>query len=165
MTAPQDPFSTPPQGSGAGSPSGSGAPGSPYGGQPAPGGYGGPPPFGTPPARPPRNGLGVAALVLGVLGLLTWFFVVGGLFGLVAVVLGALGRGRAKRGEATNGGVALAGIITGAIAVALSVLVAVGFASLFRSGGVQDFAECVQQAQDQAAIDACEAEFRQRVER
>ena len=173
MTSPQDPFSTPPQGGGSSSPrDGDGAPPpAPYGG--APGGYGAPAseprPYGAPAGAhggSPKNGFGIAALVLGILGLLSWFFLIGGLFGLVAVVLGFLGRGRAKRGEATNGGVALAGIITGALAVLLTILVGVGVASLFKRGGVGDFADCVQQAgQDQAAIDACEQEFRERIER
>ncbi len=47
-----------------------------------------------------------------------------------------IGRSRAKKGQATNGGVALAGIITGAIGLVLSiVLVVAGAALFFGSGG------------------------------
>lgn len=44
------------------------------------------------------------------------------LAGLVAVVLGFLGHGKAKRGEASNGGVAMAGLICGAIGILISVV-------------------------------------------
>ena len=176
VTAPQDPFGTPPQ-DGPGTPS-SGTPGVPapdqqygqqqYGqqqsyGQPA---YGQPaygqPAFGQAPAGQAKNGLGVAALVLGVLAALTGFFVIGGLFGVVAVVLGFLGRGRAKRGEATNGGLALAGIILGVIGVLLTAaVIAIGASFLSEFGNLS---ECLSSAgQDQAKIDQCGRDFEQDV--
>ncbi|MFG1667187.1 DUF4190 domain-containing protein [Streptomyces sp. Y7] len=41
--------------------------------------------------------------------------------GVLAVIFGAVGRGKARRGEATNPGQALAGIICGVAGVALGV--------------------------------------------
>jgi hypothetical protein len=177
VSTPHDPFRTPDgndgQGHGA-SPYGEQPPagqghggqgyGNPeYGGQPygaAP--YGDPGAFGGSPS--PRNGLGVAALVLGILGLVSSLFVVGGLLGLVAIVLGVLGRGRAKRREATNGGMALAGILTGAVAVVLSALVLAGVASLFNQADFGSFTECLEQAGgDQAAVEQCQRDFEDRV--
>ncbi len=71
----------------------------------------------------PSNGLGVAALIAGILSLV-WIpagrVALGVLCGIAAVFLGSYGRGGVARGEATNGGVALAGIITGAIGLAVS---------------------------------------------
>ena len=170
VTAPQDPFGTPPQ-DGPGAPS-SGTPGVPtrdqqygqqqYGqqqyGQPA---YG-QPPYGQAPPGQSRNGLGVAALVLGILAALTGFFLIGGLLGVVAIILGFLGRGRAKRGEATNGGMALAGIILGVIGVLLTaVVIAIGASFLSEFGSLT---ECLSSAgQDQAEIDQCRREFEQDV--
>ena len=172
MTAPQDPFASP-GGEPAGQPpqaeppawQGQQQPG--YGAQP-----GFPPPafgqqqFGMPP--PPagnRNGFGTAALVLGILSLVTWFLFVGGLFGIVAIVLGALGRGRAKRGEASNGGMALAGIITGALGVLLTILVIVGVAALFSTGEFSNLTDCLQDAGgDQEAIDDCQRQFEDSLE-
>ncbi len=155
MTAPQDPFASP-------------------GGEPA-----GPPPpaYGTPPGFPPpaygqqqfgmppvpagnRNGLGTAALVLGILSLVTWFLFIGGLFGIVAVVLGFLGRGRAKRREASNGGMALAGIVTGAVGILLTVLVIVGVAALFSTGEFSNLTDCLQDAAgDPEAVEDCRKQF------
>jgi len=76
--------------------------------------YGG----GLPAPVAPRNGLGIASLVLAVIGLLSVATVFAPIaLGVVAVVLGFLGHARAKRGTANNGGVAIAGIVLGVIAV------------------------------------------------
>ncbi|MFF8996957.1 DUF4190 domain-containing protein [Streptomyces achromogenes] len=69
---------------------------------------------------PPSNGMGTASLVLGILsdiGFLAWPLAL--ILGVLAIIFGALGRGKAKRGEATNPGVALAGLICGATGVVL----------------------------------------------
>ncbi len=67
--------------------------------------------------------MGIAALVLGIaqfpLGL---FCFLGLICGILAIVLGRLGMGKAKRGEATNGGIAKAGLILGIVGVALLAL-------------------------------------------
>ncbi|WP_354637104.1 DUF4190 domain-containing protein [Kitasatospora camelliae] len=76
------------------------------------------------PGPEPRNGLGVAAMVLGIVGMvlaltvvLFWF---AWLPALVAVVLGVLGLRLCRRGAATNRGVALAGVILGVLALLVS---------------------------------------------
>ncbi|MFF5855026.1 DUF4190 domain-containing protein [Streptomyces sp. NPDC012751] len=82
---------------------------------PAANGYGWP---GMQPA--PSNGMGTASLVLGILaavGFVAWPIAL--VLGILAVIFGAIGRGKAKRGEATNPGVALAGIICGAAGIVL----------------------------------------------
>jgi uncharacterized protein DUF4190 len=103
-------------------------------------GYGGP-------AARPRNGFGVAALVLGVLALLLSWTIIGGvLLGALALIFGVLGRRRAKRGEATNGGVSVAGIVLGIIGVVIAIaLIAFGL-SLFNSPVGRDYQQCLQQA-------------------
>ena len=77
----------------------------------------------------PRNGAGVAALVLGLLGLVLAILVLpaplGALLGLLALILGIIGISRAGRGEATNRGQAVTGLITGILALALGVLLTV----------------------------------------
>jgi hypothetical protein len=91
-----------------------------------------PPPPGSPyqpyPAvqQAPRNGMGIAALVLGligiVVGIIPFFFWLAVILGVIGLVFGIIGRGRATRGEATNGTMALWGIITSAIAMVLSIV-------------------------------------------
>ncbi|MFD3588517.1 DUF4190 domain-containing protein [Streptomyces sp. NPDC058683] len=85
-----------------------------------PGGYGG-----WPGMQPmPNNGLGTASLVTGIIsvvGFCAWPIAL--VMGVLAIVFGSIGRARVGRGEATNGGQALAGIICGSVGL----LLAVGF--------------------------------------
>ena len=71
------------------------------------------------------NGMAVGALVLGILSLLGAFFCGSGiLFGLIAVVLGVLGMKKANSlpGQPQRG-LAIAGIVTGAIGSIISIIV------------------------------------------
>lgn len=102
-------------------PTGPGAPGG-YGFPGYPPGYGWP---GMP--MPPQNGMGVAALVLGILSccLFCLYGVVSIVLGILAVIFGVQGRRKAERGEADNRGQAQAGLITGIIGIVLGVLMIV----------------------------------------
>ncbi|MGW0563772.1 DUF4190 domain-containing protein [Streptomyces sp. NPDC003016] len=84
------------------------------------GGYPGYPGYGGPAAwsgqQGPANGFGITAMVLGIISVT--FFCAYGLsiiLGILALIFGILGRKRAQRGEATNSGMALAGIILGIV--------------------------------------------------
>lgn len=95
---------------------------------PAPsyGKYGDPPPpqeYGAPSGAPARNGLGIAALVLGLAGLLfaVLFFPLGFVLAVVGIILGIIGMRRASRGEATNRGMALSGVILSIVALLISI--------------------------------------------
>lgn len=106
----------------------------------------------------PRNGLGIASLVLGILSILTGLFVVGIVFGLIGLILGFVGRRRVKRGEATNGGVALAGIITSIIGILVAGAIIV-FAIIF-ADDFSNLADCLDDAgDDQSAIEQCQEDF------
>jgi len=108
-----------------------------------------------------RNGFGIAALVCGILALPGILLIVPGIvFGLLAIVLGFIGRGRARRGEASNGGMALLGAILGAIGLVVSsILLAIGV-SIFTSDTGQNYTECLNSAgTDQTAIEQCQQEF------
>ncbi|MFE5486913.1 DUF4190 domain-containing protein [Streptomyces sp. NPDC056527] len=76
-----------------------------------------------------RNGLGTAALILGIIGtlsgLIPLFFWLAGILGVIALILGLVGRGRVKRGEANNKGATTTGAILGLAALILSVVGAV----------------------------------------
>lgn len=153
-----------PEGGGQGGwPGGGPTDGGGQGGWPG-GGQGGWPGRGWPggATSPPRNGAGVAALVCGIVSIPAILTVIGGLvFGVVAVVAGFVGRSRAKHASATNGGVALAGIILGALGLAGSILVLV-LVIVLVVGHVADFraySTCVQHATTLSAREACATNF------
>ncbi|WP_073964834.1 DUF4190 domain-containing protein [Streptomyces sp. CB02460] len=85
-------------------------------------GYPGYPGYGNPWGGPaPANGLGIASLVLGIIATAGFcMYGLGIVLGILALIFGIIGRGRAQRGEADNGGVALAGIILGSIGIVVS---------------------------------------------
>ncbi len=143
----------------------------PYGAYP--GSYPPPPPqpysgYGQPPPPPPapKNGLGVAALVLAILALMSVWSVAGGIvLGLVAVILGFVARGRVKRREATNGGVAIAGIVLGFLAIAVSLVFIAIWVAVFREVGGSDYVDCLSRAgTDEPAVQRCADQFRDRIE-
>ena len=123
-------------------------------------------PYGTNvPSRSLPKGLAVASLVLGILGLLTAFFG-GGLLGLVAVILGVLALGKIKRGEADGRGLALGGIITGALALLITIgIVAIGASFISEnSDEISELNDCVKAAgNNQTAVQACRSQFNEQV--
>ena len=126
---------------------------------------------GTPPpgwtgTQRPRNGLGTAALVLGIIGIVLAVLVLGGVLGIVAVVLGIVALGRVRRGEANNRGVAIAGIVTGAVAVVIAgIIVAAGAAFWSENEDeINDLQDCLQEAEDDQSRDDCAQRFEDQVE-
>jgi hypothetical protein len=77
------------------------------------------------PPVPPRNGLGIAGLVLGlcglVVGLIPLFGIGAILLGIVGLVLGLVGVQRARRRVATNTKTAVSGVVACVLAVALGI--------------------------------------------
>ena len=87
----------------------------------------------------PRNGLGIAAVILGIIGVLSGFvrfYWVGGVLGIIGLIVGFIGYGRFQRSEATNGATALWGIVTSAVAVVFSFVGVV-----FLTGGSADLSD------------------------
>jgi hypothetical protein len=138
-----------------------------------------PPPYPPPPPQPysgftppptgptgPRNGLGITALVLAIIGLMFCWSIAGGIIlGLCAIIIGFVGRGRVKRGEATNGGVAIAGIVLGFLAIIVSLIFIPIWIGVFDDVGGTDYVDCVAKAgSNQQAIQQCADQFRDRVE-
>ena len=80
---------------------------------------------GQPPAPAPRNGLGITALILGLIGavcgLIPILFWLAGTLGLIGLILGLVGRSRAKKGLATNGKAALSGVLLSLLAFGLGI--------------------------------------------
>lgn len=114
----------------------------------------------APPPRRPRNGVGVAALVFGILGLLGAVFVIGGLLGLVAVALGIVGIVRVSKGTATNRGVAITGLVLGLLSVLASIALVILVFVVFANLGGTELVECVQRSGGgPAAMEQCRAAF------
>jgi hypothetical protein len=92
-----------------------------------------PPQWGPQPPRFPspqaRNGLGIAALVLGIIGvlcgLIPLLFWAAGVLAVLALVFGFVGIGRARKGQATNKKTAIWGTSLGGVAAVLAVVGAV----------------------------------------
>ncbi|MGZ8819648.1 MAG: DUF4190 domain-containing protein [Mycobacterium sp.] len=161
MSEPDNPVTPPPPPPPPGDP-----PPPSYG--PYPGSYPPPPqasPYGgyAPPPSAPQNGLGIASLVTAIIALLS---VVGGVvLGVVAVILGFMGWGKAKRGEATNGGVAVAGIVLGFLSIIEAVVVIGLFIWGFGEVGGTDYVDCLSRAgSDQEAVQQCADQFTSNLE-
>jgi len=135
---------------------------------PYPAGY--PPPqpyYGYPPApMAPKNGLGIASLVLAVVALVSVATVFAPIvLGAVAVVLGFLGRGRVKRGAANNGGIAIAGIVLGALAIIVGLAFIAIWTAVWKDVGGGDYIDCMQKAgSDRVLQQQCADQFRQSIE-
>ncbi|OEU87184.1 hypothetical protein DB35_27210 [Streptomyces abyssalis] len=110
--------------------------------------------------RPPRNGMGVAALTLGLAGALLFWTVLGGIvLGLLALIFGIVGFRRGKRGEATNGTLAAVGAVIGALALVGSSAVLVFVVSVVSSGDYSELEDCMQGANTTAQQEQCERDF------
>jgi hypothetical protein len=137
-------------------------PAQPPPGQYPPGQYpaGGYPAGGAPAARR-RNGMGTTALVVGVVALtlvvLLLFSPLGAFLGLLAVLFGILGIIRANRGEADNRGQAVAGLVTGALALLFGILFTISVGTWFAThvNDFRRFGNCMDQANGANAREQC----------
>jgi hypothetical protein len=127
---------------------------------------GGPQPHPTAtPVAAPKNGPGVASLVIAIVGLVTSFTVIGGVvLGIAAVVCGFVGRGRVGRGEADNGRTTVTGMVLGFLAIAAGLAFIVMW--IFLWSGIRDsidsgdYLDCLQKAgPDPASQQQCADEF------
>jgi Tfp pilus assembly protein PilE len=85
-------------------------------------------PYSSPgvPAPVQGNGMAVAALVLGILAVvLCWAWFLGGILGILAIIFGALGSGKARRLGGKNKGMAVAGLVLGVVGLVLAIAVIV----------------------------------------
>ena len=122
-------------------------------------------PIVSPPSARPRNGLGVAALALGVASLVAAFsfvlFPLGLLGGLVAVILGVIALSRRITGGATNPGQAWAGTICGILALVIGIVfsVRVGTFVEHNTGSFTSFDNCIAKASNRSEVANCIARF------
>lgn len=118
------------------------------------------------PGHQQNNGVALAAMILGILALLGLVFILPGfILGLIALILGIMGvrRANAIAGSGARKGMAITGIVTGAISLILSALMLIfGFsvAKQLVDDGV--FEACEQYQNDDEQLQAC---FEDEVER
>jgi hypothetical protein len=133
----------------------------PPGYPPSPSYHGGP----QPPVAP-KNGLGIASLVLAVVGLLSVATVFAPIaLGIVAVVFGFLAHARTKRGTADNGGVAIAGIVLGGLAIFVGLAFIAIWTTVWKDVRGGDYIDCTQKAGSNHVLQQqCADQFRQSVQ-
>jgi hypothetical protein len=113
-----------------------------------------------PPARP-RNGLGVAALVLGVASLVAAFsfvlFPLGLLGRFIAAVLGVISLSRRSTSGATNPGQAWAGTICGILALVIGTVfsIRVGTFVEHNTSAFTSFDNCIAKASNRSEVANC----------
>jgi hypothetical protein len=142
-------------------------PGVPHSGPLYPYQSGYPPPNYAPPQPvAPKNGLGIAALVLAVIGLLCVATVLAPIIlGAVAVILGVVGRGRVKRGIADNAGVAIAGIVLGCLAIVVGLAFIAIWTTVWKDVRGGDYIDCMQRAgSDKVTQQQCADQFKRTVQ-
>jgi uncharacterized membrane protein YciS (DUF1049 family) len=115
----------------------------------------------APSQRLPRNGLGVTALVTGVVGVILAILVVlsplAAILGAVAVGTGIAGIARANRGLASNRGQAVAGLVAGllALAISIAIMVSAGVYLSRHSTDLRDFGRCMDRATTDSDRSTC----------
>jgi hypothetical protein len=118
------------------------------------------PPPGPPPPAAPRqqtsNGLAIAALITGILAAFVAFIPLFGMIvavpgGIAAIVLGIFARNRAQ--EVGGAGLAMTGIITGAVAIIISLVLALFVGAIFSQVDA-DLRETVDNLEQLDRIDA-----------
>ncbi len=113
----------------------------PYPGQAPPHAYYQPPshPYGTPPPgapypylpAPPTNGLAITSFVLGIVAIvLSWIPIFDLILSVPAFILGVLGLSKANQTGGSGKGLAIAGLVLGAIASAGTLLVIILYLTL-----------------------------------
>ncbi|MBO0918218.1 DUF4190 domain-containing protein [Streptomyces laculatispora] len=108
------------------------------------------------------NGLAIAALVLGIVAVLLFWTVLGGiLLGLVAIVLGIIAARRARGGRAPHGTLSIVGAVLGALGLIGSIVIIAIGASILNSDEFKDFNDCVQHAHSQSEKDQCSQDYKQ----
>ena len=105
-------------------------------------------------------------MVLAVVGLLSVATVFAPIvLGVIAIVIGAVGHGRVKRGVADNGGVAIAGIVLGGLAIFVGLAFIAIWTTVWQDVRGGDYIDCTQKAGSNHVLQQqCADQFRQSVQ-
>jgi hypothetical protein len=105
-------------------------------------------------SKPPGTGLGIAALILGIVALLTCWFVLGIVPGIVGLVLGIVALRKLRRTPGASRALPVIGIVLSVLAILASIFFLVIFGALIGEIGPAMEA-CSQFSSDQAALQEC----------
>jgi uncharacterized protein HemX len=85
----------------------------------------------------------------------------GFILGVLALIFGIIGRKRASRNEASNGGAALAGAILGGLAIAGSIIIIAAGAAFYQNNkdAFNNYSDCVNHANTQQELQDCADQF------
>src|SRR5919106_2757257 len=107
------------------------------------------------------NGAGTTALVTGVVALvlavLIIFFPIAAVLGVIAAIFGLVGVRRANRGDANNKSHAVAGVVTGLVALAIAVPIGVRLGTFVtdHQGDFRSFWGCITSAPTKGEQNDC----------
>jgi hypothetical protein len=73
------------------------------------------------PAQLPK-GMAITGMVLGIVGLLTALFYIGGVVGIIGLIFSIIGLRAANRGRAAGRGMAIAGLVTSILAIVVNAI-------------------------------------------
>lgn len=107
------------------------------------------------------DGVAIAALVVGILSLLTSWFVLGGLGGIIALVLGLVALGRIKRNRSGGRGMAITGVVTGVLSIIVAIVVVVLFVGVFGDAAA-DYEQCLENNSAEVCAERLEESFMDR---
>lgn len=109
------------------------------------------------PVNPEKNGLGLASLILALVGLVFGIIPFTGficlILGIVGLILGLAGISRVRKNKATNKKTAISGVVVSVLAIALGIW---GITIVF--GAVDDLdtgMDCISNADTAAQMEAC----------
>ncbi|MFW0108649.1 DUF4190 domain-containing protein [Rothia sp. P7181] len=106
----------------------------------------------------PGEGMSLAALILGILGFLSGWLVIGGLLGLIALILGIMALRKLKPYPMAGRGKAIAGIILGVLSI-LAAIVMAFFWSVAINIGFEAAEHCKEYQDNPTQLEQCITDY------
>jgi hypothetical protein len=100
--------------------------------------------------------------VLGIIGVITFFIIIGGVIGIVALILGIVALQRVRKGQGGGNGMAIAGTVLGGVAIVITAVYAIAVGAFFARFGSQfsNFQDCLSHATTAQEQQDCQIRFR-----
>lgn len=103
---------------------------------------------GYPSAIRPKDGFATASMVLGIVGVVLSFCVIGIIPAIIGLILGIISKVRIRRDNLSGGGMALAGIILSAVAIVIFVIIVILAVAFYKSPSfIERYREALEQYQ------------------